>query len=121
MLSTSIRTITTSILLIALLCQRASLAGDSLTQPLQPPRLQVQDFSLPGGDGTPVTLSRDPTVELHVLCFLGTECPMARVYGPRLQQMADTFRDQGVEFIGVVSNVQDSMDEVRQYVREYGI
>ncbi len=111
----------TAIVLVGLLWQRPLLSGDSIATALQNPRLQAQDFSLPGSDGTTVTLSRDPTVQLHVLCFLGTECPMARVYGPRLQQMADEFRDAGVEFIGVVSNVQDSMDEMKQYVRDHGI
>ncbi len=81
----------------------------------------LDGFSLPGSDGETVTWSNDPSVRLQVLCFLGTECPLARIYGPRLQRMADEFQDRGVRFIGVISNVQDSMDDVKQYVAEHGI
>lgn len=76
-------------------------------------------FSLPSTDGTPVSLSTDPTIQLEVLCFLGVECPLAKVYAPRLQRMADEFADRGVRFIGINSNIQDSMEEVAQYAAEH--
>ncbi len=81
----------------------------------------LDDFALPGPDGRTVTWSRDPSVKLHVFCFLGTECPLARIYGPRLQQMSDDFAEQGVQFLGIVSNVQDSIEEMGQYARDHGI
>ena len=85
------------------------------------PRQVIDDFSLPTAGDRTVSLSRDPSVRLHVLCFLGTECPLARVYGPRLQRMSAEFEDRGVEFIGINSNVQDSMDDLKRYVEEHGI
>ncbi len=81
----------------------------------------VSDFSLPTCDGSSVSLSSDPSAEFHVLCFLGTECPLARVYGPRLQRMSDEYQSRGVRFIGINSNVQDSMDELRHYVSAHKI
>ena len=83
--------------------------------------VELDDFALPGPDGQTVTWSRDPLVKLHVFCFLGTECPLARIYGPRLQQMSDDFAEQGVQFLGIVSNIQDSMAEMSQYARDHGI
>jgi peroxiredoxin len=82
---------------------------------------QLTGFSLPATDGRTVGLSADPAIRLHVLCFLGTECPLARVYGPRLQRLADRYADRGVEFLGIVSTVQDSMDDIKAYVDEHGI
>ncbi|WP_442506297.1 redoxin domain-containing protein [Novipirellula sp. SH528] len=79
----------------------------------------VDPFSLPGSDGTAVSLSTDPTVSLHVLCFLGTECPLARIYGPRLDALANQYAEQGVQFIGINSNIQDSMDELQRYVKDH--
>ncbi|MDG2220532.1 MAG: redoxin domain-containing protein [Rubripirellula sp.] len=76
-------------------------------------------FSLPSTDGTPVSLSTDPTIQLEVLCFLGVECPLAKVYAPRLQRMADEFAARGVRFIGINSNIQDSMEEVARYAEEH--
>jgi hypothetical protein len=34
-----------------------------------------------------------------VICFLGAECPLARLYGPRLQQLGDQFARQGVQVV----------------------
>ncbi|GAA4457337.1 redoxin domain-containing protein [Novipirellula rosea] len=79
----------------------------------------MDPFSLPGTDGTAVSLSTDPTVSLHVLCFLGTECPLARIYGPRLDALANQYAERGVQFIGINSNIQDSMDELRRYVKDH--
>ena len=83
--------------------------------------LRVDDFSLPTTDDQSVSLSRDPSVKLHVLCFLGTECPLARIYGPRLQRMSVELAGRGVQFIGINSNVQDSMQELKEYARLHGI
>ncbi|MCO6456688.1 MAG: redoxin domain-containing protein, partial [Pirellulaceae bacterium] len=50
-----------------------------------------------------------------VVCFLGTECPLARLYGPRLQRLQEEFAPHGVRFVGVNSNWQDSPAEIRKY------
>ena len=106
-----IRYIATAIVL--LLC--GSLGSRSL-QAQQ--RIAKIDFSLPASDGNVVRLS-DSDAEFHVLCFLGTECPLARIYGPRLDRMAKSYADRGVSFFGVNSNVQDSMEDLQRYVSEH--
>jgi peroxiredoxin len=85
------------------------------------PSGRIDDFSLPTVDDDAVSLSRDASIQFHVLCFLGTECPLARVYGPRLQRMSEELSQRGVQFIGINSNVQDSMDELKDYVEQHGI
>ena len=82
---------------------------------------RISDFSLPTTDSVTISLPKDPTIEFTVLCFLGTECPLAKLYGPRLQQLANEFSERGVQFIGINSNIQDSMDEVAEYGRQHGI
>lgn len=62
-----------------------------------------------------------PPSEYTVVCFLGTECPLARLYGPRLQRLADRFGEQGVAFLGVNSNAQDSPLEIAEYARDVGV
>ncbi len=81
----------------------------------------TRNFSLPATDHSIATLSRDPSVKFHVLCFVGTECPLARLYGSRLEKMFVEFAPQGVQFIGINSNIQDSMDELRKYVNEHAL
>lgn len=82
---------------------------------------RVHNFSLPTVGDQTLSRSNDPSVQLEVICFLGTECPLARVYGPRLQRMSGEYADRGVRFIGINSNVQDSMDELKDYAAQHGI
>lgn len=56
-----------------------------------------------------------------VVCFLGTECPMARSYAAPLSRLWSQLRSQGVQFVGVMSNVQDSVEDVRQYKEEFKV
>lgn len=108
----SVQTALISLALLAFVSAAADAAPNGLQNHVDP-------FSLPGSDGTAVSLSTDPTVSLHVLCFLGTECPLARIYGPRLDALANQYAERGVQFIGINSNIQDSMDELRRYVKDH--
>ncbi|MCC6510338.1 MAG: redoxin domain-containing protein [Pirellulaceae bacterium] len=84
-----------------------------------PLRKSVANFSLPGANQSTVSLpEKAPAV---VICFLGTECPLARQYAPRLQRLADRYAAQGVVFIGVDSNLQDSLAEVSQFCQANNI
>ncbi len=56
-----------------------------------------------------------------VVAFLGTECPLAKLYGPKLQALSERFATQNVAFIGVCSNVQDSLTEVVAYTNKANI
>lgn len=102
-----------SIVLVCLILCTASevLAIDVATRPPN----QIAKFTLPTTEGGLVTFSVTDPDAFTVLCFLGTECPLAKLYGPRLQAMADQFAQDGVRFLGINSNVQDSMDELRSY------
>ncbi|MCP3691979.1 MAG: redoxin domain-containing protein, partial [Planctomycetaceae bacterium] len=46
---------------------------------------------------------------LVVMVFLGTECPLAQLYAPRLEQLSQKYAGQGVTFLGINSNRQDSL------------
>jgi peroxiredoxin len=74
-------------------------------------------------DAQPVELAPVPlsSKQLTVICFLGTDCPMARVYAPRLSAMARELGPRGVRFIAIDSNQQDSEQELRAYAAEYGL
>lgn len=51
----------------------------------------------------------------QVLVFLGTECPMAAWYIDVLNEMQSRLGDR-VQFIGVMSNAQDSRDDIQAYI-----
>ncbi|HEV8001406.1 MAG TPA: redoxin domain-containing protein, partial [Planctomycetaceae bacterium] len=49
--------------------------------------------------------------------FLGTECPLAKLYAPRLQELSVQFAKKGVALIGVDSNRQDAVTEMDAFAR----
>jgi mono/diheme cytochrome c family protein len=78
-------------------------------------------FEIPGVKGQPIVLPGQPPDDLTVLCFLGVECPLARLYAPRLRRLQQELDGRGVRFIGINSNQQDSMDELSTFVDEFQI
>ncbi|HEY1783997.1 MAG TPA: redoxin domain-containing protein, partial [Pirellulales bacterium] len=54
--------------------------------------------------------------ELLVVAFIGSECPLARLYGPRLTEI-DQLADVAV--VGVNPNYQDSPADVERFRRQY--
>ncbi|MEZ6087518.1 MAG: redoxin domain-containing protein [Pirellulaceae bacterium] len=86
------------------------------------PKPPLADVRLPiSADGKSVPLFDPSNAKLHVVCFLGTECPLARLYGPRLAALDAELRDAGVRVLGVNSNRQDSMADVQEFIKQYEI
>jgi peroxiredoxin len=56
-----------------------------------------------------------------VIAFLGTECPLALQYAPRLNELSERFAAQGVAFIGIDANQQDSITELANYAKVHEI
>ena len=81
----------------------------------------IGDFTLEDFRGKSHSLDDYADAKVVVVAFLGTECPLARLYGPRLQEMADDYAAQGVAFLGIDSNRQDSITELDHYARVYGV
>jgi peroxiredoxin/mono/diheme cytochrome c family protein len=52
-----------------------------------------------------------------VVVFLGTECPLVKLYTLRLNELAARFATRNVELVGVDSNQQDSLEEIHEFVR----
>lgn len=63
--------------------------------------------------GEPVVV--DGAAKVTVVCFLGVECPVVQLYTARLSTMALGLKEQGVQFVGVNGNHQDSIDDVRRF------
>lgn len=59
----------------------------------------------------------DLTSDQLVVAFLGTECPLAKLYSPRLQQLQRQFEKSSVQFLIVNSNRHDSITELAAYAR----
>jgi peroxiredoxin len=82
---------------------------------------KVSPFTLQDFRGKSYSLSDFDEKPVVVLCFLGTECPLAKLYGPRLQKLAEQFAERNVAFVGISSNSQDSVTELASYARAHGL
>lgn len=81
----------------------------------------VDDFELKDHKGTTYALSAYSEQPIVVLAILGTECPLAKLYGPRLQRFANEYEKHGVAVIGINANSQDSLSDIKDYVRKHEI
>src|SRR3569832_2567591 len=80
-----------------------SLATEAADSPIGK---KVENFSLPDFHGNAHALSEFDGKPV-VIAFLGVDCPLAKNYAPRLNDLSAEFGKDGVAFIGINANVQD--------------
>ena len=79
--------------------------------------LKIDGFAPKSPSGKEYHLN-DFKQEALVAVFLGTECPMAKLYVPRLAQLAREVDKCRVAFLGIDSNRQDSSKRSRPSPRD---
>ncbi|MFO1457952.1 MAG: redoxin domain-containing protein [Verrucomicrobiota bacterium] len=55
-----------------------------------------------------------------VLIFVSIECPICNRYAPEIQRLENQFSKQGVKFWMVQPSMDESVDQTRRYLSEYG-
>ena len=104
-------------------CSIFFLAASSVfaVDPHSPLGREIKNFRLQDFRGKHHSLADYDRHELLVVAFLGTECPLVKLYGPRLAAMAREYESQGVGFLGVNANSQDSITEIANYARRHEV
>src|SRR5262245_41881310 len=74
--------------------------------------MKIEDFTLKSQFGKEYALHDFADKDVLVAVFLGTECPLAKLYAPRLAELAKKFDGKPVAFVGIDSNRQDSIQEI---------
>ena len=72
----------------------------------------MQDFR-----GAAIDLDQWKDRDLVVVAFVGTECPLAKLYGPRLAELAQQYEPKKVGFVAIDSNAKDTLAEMAHYAR----
>ncbi len=72
----------------------------------------VDDFTLNDYLGAKRSLAEWKDAKAVVVVFLGTECPLAKLYGAKLAELDKKYGGQGVQFVGINSNQQDTLQEI---------
>ena len=78
---------------------------------------KLDDFELTDFRGRSWTLKDYEEDSLLVVAFLGTECPLAQFYATRLNTLAEKYSEKSVRVLGVMSNRQDSLEEIAAFAR----
>ncbi len=81
----------------------------------------VVEFALKDFRGKEYASSDFQNNRFVVGIFLGTECPLAKLYGTRLAELSEEYGPKGVAFVGFNANQQDSLTEIGSYARRHGI
>ncbi len=94
------RTKALTLVVIATLCAPGAMAHDA--KPAT--GTKVDNFTLRDYRGNPYSLDEVRKDKIVALVFLGTECPLAKIYASRLNELAEKYEPQGVAFVGVNPN-----------------
>lgn len=95
----------------------ASTANEVKVAPATP----IADFTLNDHAGAKRSLAEWSDKPIVVVVFLGTECPLAKLYGQKLAGLDKEYADRGVQIIGINSNQQDTLQELAGYGTKFGI
>jgi thiol-disulfide isomerase/thioredoxin len=106
-----------TLVLIATLCFTDAYAAEATSAIGR----QIASFELNDIQGQPHKLDDWKASPVVVVVFLGTECPLAKQYAPRLQELADKYAEQKVALLVVSSNQQDSITELSHFARTSGL
>lgn len=98
-------------------------AGSSLVQAEERSAIgkRVADFKLLDHRGKEFRLADFSQHKVLVIAFVGVECPLAKLYGPRLARMAEELSSRGVGFVGIDANSQDSVTAIAGYAKTHKI
>ena len=80
--------------------------------------LGTPDFELPDCRQATHRLSDHADQKLVVVVFLGTQCPLARLYTQTLNEIASRYAPSGVALVGINPNEHDTAADVAQFARE---
>lgn len=78
------------------------------------------DFTLKDVDGKSHALAALKGRKAVVLVFTGIECPRGVAAEPRLSEMAKKYAEQGVAFLAINSNRNESAAEILDHVKKGG-
>jgi peroxiredoxin len=82
---------------------------------------KIAEFTLNDHAGAKRSLAEWSDKPVLVVVFLGTECPLAKLYGQKLVEIEKQFAERGVQFVGINSNQQDTLQELAGYGTKFGI
>lgn len=82
--------------------------------------VRVEPFTLQDVNGKEHSLTDYKDSKAIVVMFIATQCPVSNAYNERMAALEKDYRGKGVTFIGINSNKQESVDEIREHASKHG-
>jgi peroxiredoxin/mono/diheme cytochrome c family protein len=79
----------------------------------------INEFALKDLQGVSHSLVELKDSPVVVVAFMGAECPLAKLYAPRLSELAREYAGRGASFLAIDANAQDSLAEMGHFSRTY--
>jgi peroxiredoxin len=78
----------------------------------------VAEFKLSDTSGTEHSLSSLKGRNGTVLIFVSTRCPVSNGYNERMEKLAQDYKAQGVNVIGINANAKETADDIKAHAAE---
>ena len=81
----------------------------------------VPEFAIPDARTGVIHRLSDHYGRVVAIVFTGTSCPLGELYFPRLDALARTYENRGVDFLAINSNASESAEDVALHARRSSI
>src|SRR5438093_1450837 len=81
----------------------------------------AMDFNLRDASGRTYRLADWREAPVVVVVFVAVDCPLAKLYAPRLAELHERFKARGVVFVAVASNQHDAPGDLVKYARRHAL
>lgn len=82
---------------------------------------RAENFTLPDYNGVKHSLIDYRSAKAVVVMFIATQCPVSNAYNERMVSLCRDYKPKNITFIGINSNKQESVEEVKQHAEEHGL
>src|SRR5436190_13753243 len=96
------------------------LAAALLAAPFVTPPAAL-DFNLRDAAGRSHRLADFDKAPAVVVVFVGAECPVVKLYVPRLTELHKAYAAKGVAWIAIGSNQQDTAADLHRFARDHAL
>lgn len=79
---------------------------------------KYEDFTLQGIDGKKYSLSDFKNSKAIVIIFISIQCPVSNDYNSRMEKLYQDYKNHGVAFIGINSNAEESVEEIKRHAKK---
>jgi peroxiredoxin len=79
----------------------------------------IEDFTLPDTNGADRSLKSLAGKNGTVLLFIAVQCPVSNAYNERMEKLAQDYKAQGINVVGINSNVAEDADAVKSHAAEH--